>query len=186
MSHRDFFGLQKLKFEDLAPGRVRSHLVRAAFAWGCLVALVVAQDGSGAGGVPKKDEALSALDYSRHERSILSNHCFKCHGPDEKERKGGLRLDLHDAALKPGESGKSAIVPGKPAESVLVARITSSDPGTADAAAEVQQATHGGRDRSPATLDSTGGRAQAALVLRQSAAARVAGRTGSQLGADGD
>ena len=37
-------------------------------------------------------------------------------------------MDLHDAALKPAESGKPAIVPGKPAESVLVARITSSDP----------------------------------------------------------
>ena len=90
-----------------------------------MVALVAAQDGSGSDPVPKKEEAPPALDYSRHVRSILSNHC---HGPDEKERKGGLRLDLHDAALKPAESGKAAIVPGKPAESVLVARITSSDP----------------------------------------------------------
>ena len=99
----------------MIPDRAVVHLVRAAFSWGCLVALVAAQDGSGSGAAPKKEEALPAPDYSQHMRSILSNHCFKCHGPDEKERKGGLRLDLYDAALKP-------------AESVLVARIKSSDP----------------------------------------------------------
>lgn len=68
------------------------------------------------------------LDYSRQIRSILSNNCFQCHGPDEKERKGGLRLDLHDSALKPAASGDSAIVPGQPDKSTLLTRITSSDP----------------------------------------------------------
>lgn len=69
-------------------------------------------------------DAQPAIDYSRHIRPILSNYCFKCHGPDEKERKGGLRLDIRDAALKPATSGEAAIVPGKPADSELVARIT--------------------------------------------------------------
>lgn len=69
-----------------------------------------------------------AIDYSRQIRPILSNHCFKCHGPDEKERKGGLRLDLRDAALQPAASGDKAIVPGQPAASELIARITATDP----------------------------------------------------------
>ncbi len=69
------------------------------------------------------------LDYGRQIRPILSNNCFKCHGPDEKERKGGLRLDLRSDALKPAESGAPAIVPGKPAESGLVSRVTSTDAG---------------------------------------------------------
>lgn len=77
---------------------------------------------------PAPATAVAALDYSRHIRPILSNHCFKCHGPDENVRKGGLRLDLRDAALLPAASGDKAIVPGQPAASELVARITSADP----------------------------------------------------------
>jgi mono/diheme cytochrome c family protein len=69
------------------------------------------------------------VDYGRHIRPILSNNCFKCHGPDEKERKGNLRLDTREAALKTGASGVFAIVPGKPESSEVVARITASDDG---------------------------------------------------------
>ncbi|MCE2805839.1 MAG: hypothetical protein LW700_11595 [Gemmataceae bacterium] len=46
---------------------------------------------------------------------ILSEHCFSCHGPDEKHRKGDLRLDERGAATASG-----AVVPGEPAESELV------------------------------------------------------------------
>lgn len=77
----------------------------------------------------KQEQSPATLDYSRNIRPILSNHCFKCHGPDEKERKGGLRLDIRDEALKPAESGAMAIVPGKPSDSGLMARITATDAG---------------------------------------------------------
>ena len=55
----------------------------------CLMALVDAQDTAEKVAVPKKEEVAPTLDYSRQIRSILSNNCFQCHGPDEKERKGG-------------------------------------------------------------------------------------------------
>ncbi len=71
--------------------------------------------------------ATPKIDFGRQIRPILSNHCFKCHGPDEKERQGGLRLDVRESALKPAESGQSALVPGKPEESQMVARITAKD-----------------------------------------------------------
>ena len=61
--------------------------------------------------------------YARQVRPILATYCFKCHGPDEKTRKARLRLDVREAALKPARSGARAIVPGKPQESELVARL---------------------------------------------------------------
>jgi Protein of unknown function (DUF1553)/Protein of unknown function (DUF1549)/Planctomycete cytochrome C len=71
--------------------------------------------------------ADSRLDFNRDVIPILSNNCFKCHGPDGENRKSGLRLDRRDVALKPAETGKIAIVPGKPDESELVRRILSAD-----------------------------------------------------------
>ncbi|MEI6239129.1 MAG: PSD1 and planctomycete cytochrome C domain-containing protein [Planctomycetia bacterium] len=61
-------------------------------------------------------------------RSILSNRCFKCHGPDEGNREAGLRLDHRDVAIGELDSGRRAIVPGHPGDSELVARIVSDDP----------------------------------------------------------
>jgi hypothetical protein len=65
------------------------------------------------------------IDFDRQVRPILSNNCFKCHGPDANERQAELRLDLRDEALQPADSGVPAIVPGKPNESPLVRRIFS-------------------------------------------------------------
>ena len=67
-------------------------------------------------------------DFNREVRPILSNRCFKCHGPDEGHREAGLRLDRRDDAVAPLDSGTRAIVPGHADDSELVARITSTDP----------------------------------------------------------
>ncbi len=76
--------------------------------------------------------ALSAAadqpDFARDVRPILSQYCFKCHGPDEKTREGGLRLDDRQSALTGGDSGAPAIVPGKPTASEILKRVTSTDP----------------------------------------------------------
>src|SRR5258705_13499735 len=71
--------------------------------------------------------AADKVDFNREIRPLLSSKCFQCHGPDEKARKSKLRLDLHDFATKPAKSGEIAIVPGKPAQSELVRRISTHD-----------------------------------------------------------
>ncbi|MBM3969443.1 MAG: DUF1553 domain-containing protein [Planctomycetes bacterium] len=67
------------------------------------------------------------VEFNRDIRPILSDNCFFCHGPDKNKRKADLRLDTAEGLSgKPGEPG--AVVPGKPADSELFRRITSTDP----------------------------------------------------------
>src|SRR5690349_1174637 len=58
--------------------------------------------------------------FNRDIRPILSEHCFACHGFDAKKRQADLRLDV-------AEGSDSVIAAGKPDESELWHRITSSD-----------------------------------------------------------
>ena len=68
------------------------------------------------------------IDFNYHIKPILSDRCFKCHGPDANQRKGNLRLDLKANALGRGESGKRAIVPENLTNSEVFQRIISDDP----------------------------------------------------------
>ena len=72
-------------------------------------------------------KAAEKVRFNRDVRPILSDTCFHCHGPDEKERKGGLRLDVRSEAIKPAKSGATAIVPGKPEQSEIINRVHSKD-----------------------------------------------------------
>ena len=67
----------------------------------------------------------SADPFDETIRPLLETHCIKCHG--EKKQKGNLRLDARTSALQGGDDGP-AIVPGKPDQSHLLDRITSTDP----------------------------------------------------------
>lgn len=73
------------------------------------------------------DTKAQPLSFNRDIRPILAEHCFNCHGMDEKNRKGRLRLDERSAALLGGKTGVPAIVPGKPDQSALIKRITAHD-----------------------------------------------------------
>lgn len=74
----------------------------------------------------------SQIEFNRDVRPILSNTCFKCHGPDADNNQSKLRLDLRDFAIEPhvNKAGRkiTGIVPGKPEESEVWMRLTSSDP----------------------------------------------------------
>lgn len=67
------------------------------------------------------DKLPEIVKFNRDIRPVLSNKCFTCHGPDEKRRKGKLRLDVEAKAKA------DVIVPGKLAESEFWARITSTE-----------------------------------------------------------
>jgi hypothetical protein len=70
---------------------------------------------------------LRADFFNEKVRPILSNYCFKCHGPDERTRKGELRLDRREDAIRPASSGEMAINPANLESSELLVRINSKD-----------------------------------------------------------
>jgi hypothetical protein len=76
---------------------------------------------------PAEGNAAEPLNFNRDIRPILADKCFLCHGPDAKDLKGGLRIDLRDAVTAPADSGEVAIVPGDPDTSELIRRIITDD-----------------------------------------------------------
>ncbi|HZW32427.1 MAG TPA: PSD1 and planctomycete cytochrome C domain-containing protein [Isosphaeraceae bacterium] len=65
------------------------------------------------------------VDYLRQVKPILKQRCYACHGA--MKQKAGLRLDTGTAIRRGGDSGP-AIEPGHAEESLLLERVTESDP----------------------------------------------------------
>ena len=93
---------------------------RTLIAWGIGAVLL---GGWGLAGLAQEspETKTKKLDYNWDVRPILSDNCYRCHGPDAKSRQAGLRLDRQESAYA------QAITPGKADESEMFRRITSKD-----------------------------------------------------------
>jgi hypothetical protein len=69
--------------------------------------------------------ASHAIDFAKEVKPIFEASCIKCHG--RGRTKGEFRIDTRETLLKGGESG-AAVVPGKSAESRLIALVQGVDP----------------------------------------------------------
>ncbi|MAM90873.1 MAG: hypothetical protein CMI15_05285 [Opitutaceae bacterium] len=80
------------------PKRKTSILITAFF----FLSLLLSVGASGQSG---------ELDYNRDVRPILSDNCFRCHGPDADNQKSEFRLDTRERAIA-DLGGYAGIVPG--------------------------------------------------------------------------
>jgi hypothetical protein len=70
-------------------------------------------------------EGKPSVDFERDVLPLFKSRCFSCH--DGRKQKAALRLDIRSRALKGGESGRAAIVPGKSSDSELIRRLVEKD-----------------------------------------------------------
>src|ERR1051325_5519349 len=75
----------------------------------------------------RADDEPKRADFNFQIRPLLSDRCFKCHGPDEKSRKKKLRLDTREGVFKELEDGWAVVKPGDVDKSELIRRIFTSD-----------------------------------------------------------
>ena len=66
------------------------------------------------------------VEFSHDIRPILSDNCFACHGPDEKQRQVDLRFDTREGIFA-DRGGYQVIVPGDSSQSRLFQRISAED-----------------------------------------------------------
>jgi len=93
-----------------------------------LLRMIVA--GALASGLASLSDAATP-SFTADIKPLLSERCIRCHGPDANERQvggeDGLRFDTAEGATA-DLGGYAAIVPGDPAASELLSRLTTDDP----------------------------------------------------------
>ena len=120
---------------DILSGRRRARAQRTArvSAMGalglflCAISTQIVQSAAqGTPATPAQQPLPATIEFNRDIRPILSDKCFQCHGPGTQM--ATLRFDQEEGAKRALKDGRFAIVPGDPAHSQMIGRITATNP----------------------------------------------------------
>jgi cytochrome c len=75
--------------------------------------------------VQAKDDHAKVEYYTAHVKPLMDKNCARCHAGTN--HRGGLNMDTRESLVKGGHSGPS-IVPGDPAQSLLIKLIRHEGP----------------------------------------------------------
>jgi hypothetical protein len=103
----------------------RQRLV-ALMGCGLVTAAAMCVGAQSPAGTAAAETLPDAVQFNRDIRPILSDKCFKCHGPGTQT--ATLRFDLEDGAKHQLKDGRFAIVPGDVASSQMIVRVTATNP----------------------------------------------------------
>lgn len=88
-------------------------------------ALTPASDGPGSPDMGHRDpagrQAAEDVDFLEDIEPLLSNGCYRCHGPEKQ--KAGVRFDTREGLFE-GDEGFLPVVPGDPAASTIIERVS--------------------------------------------------------------
>jgi len=105
---------------------LRSRLA-ATIAVTTIACLIAAADTRQVAATQTSTAQPARVDFNSQIRPLLSDRCFRCHGPDSNKRKAELRLDRRDGALKDIGDGWAIVKPRDPGKSELIRRIHADD-----------------------------------------------------------
>jgi hypothetical protein len=80
---------------------------------------------------PKTEARLgktALVSFNRDIRPLLSDNCYKCHGPNEESRERNLRLDSKEGLFGKTRDGFAILDPGDVNESEIYLRLIHEDP----------------------------------------------------------
>jgi hypothetical protein len=99
-----------------------SRLLGAIVAIGSTASLLTSAQARQAASV-----APAPIDFNRQIRPLLSDRCYRCHGPDSAKRKAKLRLDTREGLFREADNGLAVVAPRDLEKSDLVRRISTDD-----------------------------------------------------------